>query len=164
MGWDFTQNASKSDIVHQLTKNWENELYSCTCLRHSLVGSVLWSVWDRKNKSTNQTERYINCDLIQKQKDFGYGYKGMSESMHPYYYSCPLSYLNMTPVASQEWRDKVREYHNKKTRKLNIGTIYQLINRTIPNIKILNLKPLIGEFQGRHYKVSKSYLGDEIPC
>lgn len=165
MGWSFTKNASKSDVIKDRTQNWENEKYSVICLRHTCVGSVLWTVWERTDKTTNQKERYIGCDLFQKQKGYGYGYKDLEESSQPYYYSCPLSYLNMVPVASPEWREKVREYHNQKTRKFKIGTTYSIVGITssgIPNVKILNLKPLIGEFQGTCYKMSKSYLGDEI--
>ena len=36
----------------------------------------------------------------------------MEESMHPYYYSCPLSYLELVPIdqygGNAEWREGVR--------------------------------------------------------
>lgn len=65
------------------------------------------------------TERWIGCDLLEYSKrDEGWGYKDMDESMHPYYYSCPLSYLDMVPVVgSEEWRQGVREYHQRQRAK-----------------------------------------------
>jgi hypothetical protein len=61
-----------------------------------------------------KTERYIGCDLLRKHPGHGWGYKDLTESMHPYYYTCPLSYLETVPVACEEWREQVREYHDKK--------------------------------------------------
>lgn len=34
--------------------------------------------------------------------------------MHPYYYSCPLSYLDLAPEQSAEWRAGVRAYHARR--------------------------------------------------
>lgn len=31
--------------------------------------------------------------------------------MGPCYYSCPLEFLDMTPVQCQSWRDEVRRHH-----------------------------------------------------
>jgi hypothetical protein len=31
--------------------------------------------------------------------------------VHPYYYSCPLRYLDMAPVQSFEWRERVHRFH-----------------------------------------------------
>ena len=43
-----------------------------------------------------------------------WGYKPLDESMHPYYYSCPLSYLDLAPEQSAEWRAGVRAYHARR--------------------------------------------------
>jgi hypothetical protein len=34
--------------------------------------------------------------------------------MHPYYYSCPLSYLDLAPEQSADWRAGVRAYHVRR--------------------------------------------------
>jgi hypothetical protein len=86
---------------------------------------VLWAVWERtftKDGQTAQpTERWIICDLLRHQKDYGWGYKDMEESMHPYYYSCPLGYLEMVPIdqygGHAEWRECVRHYHAQQAEK-----------------------------------------------
>ena len=36
------------------------------------------------------------------------------ESMHPYYYTCPLSYLDLAPEQSADWRAGVRAYHARR--------------------------------------------------
>ena len=39
----------------------------------------------------------------------------MDESVHPFFYSCPLGYLEMVPIETSggnpEWRVGVRAYH-----------------------------------------------------
>ena len=52
----------------------------------------------------------IRCDLLEGSHN-GWGYKGRDESMHPYYYSCPLEYLEIAPDVSPGWRKRVREHH-----------------------------------------------------
>lgn len=34
--------------------------------------------------------------------------------MAPYYYSCPLRYLDMAKELSPGWREKVRAYHTQR--------------------------------------------------
>ena len=34
--------------------------------------------------------------------------------MHPYYYTCPLSYLDLAPEQSADWRAGVRAYHARR--------------------------------------------------
>ena len=56
--------------------------------------------------------------------DFKWGYKSMSEDMHPYYYDCPLEALNATNAFNDnklalEWREKVKKFHQaKKDRRI----------------------------------------------
>ena len=50
-----------------------------------------------------------------------WGYKDMEESMHPYYYSCPLSYLELVPIdqygGNAAWRAGVQQYHALQAEK-----------------------------------------------
>ena len=45
----------------------------------------------------------------------------MSESVHPYFYYCPLGYLDMVPLevygGYAEWRELVRQYHARSIEK-----------------------------------------------
>lgn len=45
----------------------------------------------------------ILLDLISNEGG-GLAVKQMDESMHPYYYTCPVSFLNRAPVRSEAWR------------------------------------------------------------
>ena len=79
---------------------------------------MLWSVIEMTAKveglhhdlAPGQSLRYIRCDLLEG-SGRQWGYKPMDESMHPFYYSCPLSYLDLAPEQSAQWRAGVRAYH-----------------------------------------------------
>lgn len=115
MGWFYTHDASRSDIISELT-NPKGEL-GHKCLAKFTSGNTLWTV-EEYTPTGEATKRFIGCYLLQKDK-CGWGYKPMDESMGPYYYSCPPKYLAMVPVADAEWRLKVVEYwRRRKLRRL----------------------------------------------
>lgn len=143
MGWLFKSGSNRQGLIEERTKGWEhvtadNMTVTSKCLAHCYRGNVfsgvLWTVWERTfekdGEQVQPTERRIGCDLLQYSKaDEGWGYKDMEESMHPYYYSCPLRYLDMVPeVASEEWRRGVREHHARRkaqreaTKKATVAT------------------------------------------
>lgn len=117
MGWYFSR-QSRSELIAELTAPQETERASATVIAHALRGNVLWSVVEvtaktegvHRDLAPGQSLRYIRCDLLER-SDGQWGYKPLDESMHPYYYSCPLSYLDMAPVQSPEWRERVRAHH-----------------------------------------------------
>jgi hypothetical protein len=77
-------------------------------VNHTLVGSEFWTVLKAQD-GTN----VIVLFLLAKENG-SYGYKVIDEGMHPYYYKCPLSFLKLAPVASEEWRKGVHAYHESK--------------------------------------------------
>ena len=97
MGWLFTRGASKDDVVQEL-------LRQSPPVEYALCANTLWLVAECRG------QRFIACFLLEAGGD-GWGYKAMEEAMHPYYYDCPLRLLELAPVASEEWRRKVSEYH-----------------------------------------------------
>lgn len=111
MGWDFAQGYKKKDVIADLTRGWESETSKCACLQSCVRGNVLWAVMETTNKVTGQVAKWIACNLLGAEKGFGWGSKNMSEAEFPYYFSCPLGYLDLVPVECAEWRGKVREYH-----------------------------------------------------
>jgi hypothetical protein len=113
MGWLFTYGQTRKQLIHHLTTDWTTPQASHQCITHCTRGNVLWSVWENYSAPTGHIERYIRCDLMQCDHSVGWGYKDMDESMHPYYYTCPLKYLSMVPVASKEWRKGVLLYHKE---------------------------------------------------
>jgi len=132
MGWLFTLGIDRRTLISERVEGWERTLdngvvVKSVCLAHCYRGNsftgVLWSVWERTFANHNgddkyQTQRWIQCDLLRYQRDYGWGYKDMEESMHPYYYSCPLKYLEMVPIdqygGNEEWRQIVVEHHERK--------------------------------------------------
>lgn len=168
MGWDFTSGATKKDIIHERTQPYEDANVRLNTLVHCVRGNCLWMVKEVLKKKTNEVERFIELDLLEKNKGEnweGWGYKDMDESMGPYYYSCPVEYLDMVPVvACQSWRDLVREHAAKQARKLELGATYSLTEGCTPKtLRIVSLKPLRGySADGRLYRTSKKYLKDKI--
>lgn len=127
MGWLFKPGISRKDLIAENTQGSEQTkddgtVIKLECLAHCYRGGVfsgvLWSVWERtfekSGQQVEQPQRWIVCDLL-RYVDGEWGYKDMEESMHPYFYSCPLKYLDLVPIEQYgghaEWRDLVRQYH-----------------------------------------------------
>lgn len=123
MGWLFNTKDTRKQLLERRSRNWENTKdgrhIKATCLAHCFKGvfaGTFWTVWEHAItvNGVTETSRHIGCDLIRFDRDGGWGYKDMDESMHPYYYSCPLKYLDMVPVACEKWREGVRKYHAER--------------------------------------------------
>jgi hypothetical protein len=122
MGWYFSS-QSRSELINKLIKKEETDRYIIEILAHSLRGNVLWSVAEITAKQDNvhpnlaagQSHRFIRCDLLER-SDNEWGHKPMDESVHPYYYSCPMSYLLLAPEQSSDWRNGVRAWHASRRR------------------------------------------------
>jgi len=118
MGFDFTRNATKDDIVRLITTRVLDFQYTRQILRHHLTEEqhemVLWTVEEFAYHTLLEKKRFIGCYLLQP-SSYGWGYKMMFESIHPYFYSCPVEYLDMVPVACQEWRERTLAFHRGGT-------------------------------------------------
>ena len=108
MGWTSSATwPTRKELIAERIKNETWKGVTRTCLAHCLRGNVLWTVWELQQPD-KPDRRYIGCDLTQNFGEImGWGYKDMYEEEHPHYYTCPKKYLNMVPVACQEWRDIV---------------------------------------------------------
>lgn len=131
MGWLFRADITRRELVDKRTRSWatagpNNTAVSTVCLAHcyrgNLYSGVLWGVWERtftrNGEQAQPVERWITCDLLRHQRDCGWGYKDLDESMHPFHYSCPLGYLEKVSIETYggnvEWREGVREYHARQ--------------------------------------------------
>jgi len=116
MGWLFTE-QSKEDLIQSLTRTEEGQNECRKTLAHRLCGDVLWSVAEVTAKkdydqlARGESYRFIRCDLLEGSAA-GWGFKSLSERMGPFYYNCPLEYLQMVPVANAGWREKVHGWHD----------------------------------------------------
>lgn len=85
-------------------------------IAHELVGNEFWSVWEYTTDTGEQVKE-IRLDLLER---IGgqWGHKPMGEIMGPYYYGCPLKYLELAPqppgAQAATWRAKVRQLHKAK--------------------------------------------------
>ncbi|MCB9951410.1 MAG: hypothetical protein H6824_10555 [Planctomycetaceae bacterium] len=132
MGWTYPYGVNRKQLIAQRVEGWERDtgemLVKSTCLKHCYRGGVfsgvLWSVWERTftrdSVEVQPTQRWIQCDLLRCDRG-EWGYKDMEESMHPYYYSCPIGYLALVPIdkygGNAEWREQVIEHHRRSAEK-----------------------------------------------
>lgn len=161
MGWLFTQNQSRRELIRKLTTPEHNERRTWRTVVHCLRGNRLWAVVEVVDNQEIRPESYIALYLLQYHRGCrGWGYKEMEESMHPYYYDCPPGYLEMAPVACEAWRAEVRAYHARMSRRFEVGQTVALIGSRIPWVRITQLKPLRGQYQGVVYRVRRDRLGE----
>ena len=133
MGWLFSSRWTRRDLIAERSRDWEHQrddgllvVSKCLaqCYRGGVFSGVLWSVWERTvvkvGQPTEPEQRWISCDLL-RYEGGEWGYKDMEESMHPYYYSCPLGYIDLVPIEKYgghaEWRELVRSYHARIAEK-----------------------------------------------
>lgn len=132
MGWTYPYGLNRKQLIAQRVEGWERDtgemLVKSTCLKHCYRGGVfsgvLWSVWERTfmkdEKEVQPSERWIQCDLLRCDQG-SWGFKDMTEAEHPYFFSCPLGYLDLVPIneygGNTEWREQVREHHRRRAEK-----------------------------------------------
>lgn len=117
MGWYYTYGASRKDIIEEVTKTYEDDRVRSETLARFFSGNCLWTVRESTQKVDGVKQRYICLYLLNRGRGDGWGYKPMSESSGPYYYSCPESFLGMVPCPggyATEWREKVKSYWEQR--------------------------------------------------
>ncbi|CUR45129.1 hypothetical protein [Alloalcanivorax xenomutans] len=119
MGWYYSR-QTRAQLIQELIQPQEGERAYYDVIAHALRGNVLWSVVRITAKQAGifsldigETTSFIRCDLLQGSGG-EWGHKPLEESMHPYYYSCPVRYLDMAPEQCREWREGVRAYHTRR--------------------------------------------------
>lgn len=116
MGWYFSR-QTRDQLIRELIRPQESERARSEVIAHTLRGNVLWSVVRVTAKQAGvldlaegESTTFIRCDLLQGSGG-EWGHKPLDESMHPYYYSCPLRFLAMAPEQCATWRARVHSYH-----------------------------------------------------
>jgi len=161
MGWSHTYGASKSDVINEVTRDYTGASGTTfKTLKHCARGNALYAVTETVREG--KTERFVAVYLLSKNPNVGWGYKAMDEGMHPYYYGCPVGYLNLCtePMndSSAKWREKVRARAATRGRKLAVGDKAELTNGW--TVEITGLKPLSCSYKGITYKLSRKMLAD----
>ena len=163
MGWLFTQYQTRRELIQRRTRSEEFDGVIRNCLRHAAVGNVLWTVWEITGPG-EQVRRYIGCDLLARERGYGWGYKDMSESTGPCYYTCPPAYLGLVPMANPEWREQVRAWHAARNRKVAVGDVLVFQGLSIPEARVIEKhgRRLIGEYAGCRYRLPPRVLAKVV--
>jgi len=113
MGWSYSYNATRKSIIEEILLDVKNntqlKILDTACTSY---GKRLWILIEHKSLSSPLVILY----LLDKSNG-NWGYKDISEDMHPYYYDCPLRLINRGGghnEQSMKWRDQVRQYHNNR--------------------------------------------------
>lgn len=112
MGWFYPSFVdSRAGLLRELS----GELLGLRCSRRYLCGNVVWILWEPSEGWAGN--KWIGCYLMGKAGG-RWGYKSMSEADGPFYYSCPMSFLDAAPVMDPEWREGVKRYwEDRKARQ-----------------------------------------------
>jgi hypothetical protein len=159
MGWLFTQHQTRRELILRRTRDQDCDDVTYRCLRHTAVGNVLWTVWE-VTRPGDEVRRYIGCDLMARDRGYGWGYKDLSESMGPCYYSCPLAYLDLVPPANPEWREQVHAWHAARNRRVAVGDVLVFEGLSIPEARVVEKhgRRVIGEYAGCRYRLPPRVL------
>lgn len=157
MGWSYTIGQSKQRLIQERINPQGIDGHVYKSLAHCIRGNCLWQVIEHTFPS-GVSKKFIALDLLSNEGGDGWGYKDMDESVGPYYYSCPLRYLQMVPVANQEWRHQVVAYHGRRNQHLQLYQLVKLTNGE--SYRVTNLKPLRGQSlkDGRVYRIPRRML------
>ena len=100
-----------------------------TTLKRRFVGNTLYTV-NAYEQANGTVIKYACVYLLKGRSNTrdGWGYKDMDETMHPYYYDFPVSWLDLlSPTDSENartWRENVRK-RAEAIAKLKVGTTWE---------------------------------------
>jgi len=117
MGWTTLPGVHNAEQLEQYARTAGHHILQAhACFENGY--EVLWTIEVLKNG-----EYGIFCTLIQGSGG-GITYKEIPEFQHPYYYSCPLDFLQMTlhsPWYCKKWRAGVNARHNPLLLDIDAG-------------------------------------------
>jgi hypothetical protein len=163
MGWLYTEGQTRRQLIDNLTREWETADRKGSTYKRYCSGNTLFTVTEIVNKHSGEIMRYIGVYLLQREQNYGWGYKDMDESMGPYQYGCPLSFFDLVPDPggyATEWRKRNRENHARRFQKLELHQRVKLTNGQW--YKIVSLRPLRATDEvGCTYRVPRRMLTTE---
>lgn len=145
MGWlHDTRPATKADFVQRVLRdNFPVTSGTWQLLDHAVRGSNLWVLAKPARHAP-----VIVLFLLRRARGC-WGYKDMDESMGPFYYDCPLKFLEQAPEPSssnrdhlgsgRSWREHVRDYHAarqlQRQQKPRVGDVVRLTDERFPGFE-----------------------------
>lgn len=174
MGWYYTHGATRKDVIAELTPaEISREGGGCfRTLRHCCRGNTLYALHQSVLPDGSST-KWIGVYLMQRSSD-GWGHKPMDESMHPYNYACPLSYLDEADEPANEdaanWRAKVRLFAAAKAKqdakRPQVGEVWSCTGRNCKRVRIAKVEGRRIEAYnltgGGYYRIPKKLLGERM--
>ena len=185
MGWLFGHDTRESLIAARTAGEprhfaaawkpyYEAHWSTREVLAHKVVGNELWMVVRATREfaesetapvTDTKVDTFIALDLLDRSEG-RWGYKDMAESSHPYYYGCPLKYLDMAPEECPEWRAELRKVHAataaKRTlaKSVAVGDTLVLVEGCNPaSLEVVSASPLRGkDANGTVYKVPRKMI------
>ena len=161
MGWLFMYGASRRDVIDHITRDQSNEEGVCRTLRKYFRGNTMYAL--HESGKHGEVRKWIGIYLLQRSVE-GWGYKDMDESIGPFCYDCPLSYLEEAdePINenARKWREQVRLEAAKKPK---VGETWALRGAVVPTVEILSVRPLRGRAAGGAvYRIKRSLLDHRV--
>jgi hypothetical protein len=101
-GWD-----SQDEVVRHLLEEDKARIIASSLEITGHSEPVLWLVREQDG------ERWIEGCCLSYRADLKHGYKRYGETDGPFAPNCPLEFLEMAPACCEEWRQSVREYHER---------------------------------------------------
>jgi hypothetical protein len=184
MGWLFTQEQTRKELISHLIATEENETTKWETIAHCVRGNVLWSVKQitKKDEFGNDlsSSRIIMCDLLRNEKGYGWGYKDMTENMYPFYFSCPTYYFKLASPcfigeSAKKWRKEVIDLSKKQkdnfqsvkenfSQALKTGErcVLDILNSTVEKVDVIAIKKnVIGVSpEGNRYRIPRKMIGN----
>lgn len=168
MGWSFSmQDIGRKAHIESLTsaKHFSNGYIPVS---HRVVGNHVWQLVQRPDGT-----KFIALDLIAKERNGGWGYKGMDEDSGPYYFDCPLTLLDKADPPSTAnattWRAKVVEYADRlkrlkrEMRALKPGTVIVTAQNQYTLLVDLGRSGWIARDLGGHnWRLTKRFIKSQL--
>lgn len=165
MGYSSWHERSKKDFVNTILRDWARS-ETQRVLKYKSTSEGLWILMEYTKATETRSEGYkhIVFHKIESRGKGEWAEKSMSESCHPYYYSCPAEYLKEAPVENQDWRNKVAQIEENKNRAKNmaLGTKVQLYGKNYEVVGKTNRWLVKSEETGMTYGLKRTQLKELV--
>ena len=113
MGWFFPYHTyNRKTLIDERVAPYIGENHKIEVIRYCVRGNNLWKLTEL-TMPDGKVERFIALDMMQKSGGT-WGYKDLDDGCGPFYYNCPLCYVDActetTHKTANHWREQVRKY------------------------------------------------------
>lgn len=115
MGWDYIKGGNRRVLIEAVVRDMRSGQGWRVLRTHEANTREFWLLIEVPAREPGGAPvQRIFCALLDDSgaPPYRYGYKILSESEWPYYYSCPPEYLDAAPCRSAPWRAGVLAYHD----------------------------------------------------